>query len=112
MHKQNRTQRALLKGLSEVSADIFALEQRDRLTPELKQRRVLLGRVRSALILDCQQEAEKLAGIAWLSWVSQWQLASVATERPTLPPADYDGDLRDYPSNLEADSKPTSSSEG
>lgn len=109
MQKYSKEQRALLKGLSEVSADIFALEQADRWTPAEKQRHVLLERVRRALLLDCEQEAAKLTGITWLSFRSQVTTASMATERPLVPPADYNGDLRDYPSNLEADSKPAPS---
>lgn len=112
MYAYTAKQRNLLKALRQVSDEVWALRERLHLEAWEKDRLIRLERVRTALVLDAKQEKDSFEGVMRLAWTSDVLAASVPTPLPAQRSTLEESIGRDYPSNLEADSKPTSSSEG
>lgn len=112
MHKYTSKQRNLLRGLRSVADELWSLKDSDHLEVWQKGRMERLERVWRALVRDAKQEQDSFEGVMALVWASDVLAASVPTPTWIQRSQITKLDDRDYPSNLEADSKPTPSPEG
>lgn len=106
MHRFTAEQRRLLSGLNLASERWWLLEDQEQLTVQERYTKLLLSRVRRALLLDCKQVEERLEGIDRLVWKDEVLHAGIGSSAIKIKDALNDDGERDYPSNLNADSQP------
>jgi len=103
----------LLNAYKQICTEWWRLEGMALTTPELRQHKLKVDRVKRALFKDCQQAGEAMDEIQRWLWEKRIHHAGILPEAGTSKGAlKKESSERDYPSGLKADQLPLPDTEG